>query len=949
MKSILDFIKVFKNIETYKGPGPRNMAYGGMIGKPGGIVEPGIEYYGNYVKKGYKPGKYADYGDRTPGFNQWLKDNKIDFKNISGEEKRLAVGKFERSQIPKNFITNNELARLLVEEGSSYEDVLNFADQFRYAKMKLGKDVVLNAKIKKAKKLVKLVDDQLGTERLSLKEVHQNYERLSERPTKVTLGTGKFPERYIKKDKNFDKKIKSIVKGLNEEFGKVGFRPNTIDNIFSLYNDKKFMDELRKYKGGEVNPKSHLFKTVFKNNEMAYSFMQLGRVLKGEVELEGINPSKNTGNKIIKSMAYDSLGKKYGPMWNASYNYAKFQLSPYLGKGVNYQTLSRSISQAFKEAGVTGKNIDEIFPLRTGRWGVGKGSDSYSNFVQFIDKEINQGKKVAFDRTATTRYNKIIAANKLGNYDKVTNLVKEHDAAIEDFYKKNPKAKGKVNLTQLRWDPKTNKFLTPKKVFESQYKGSYKTIPEKIRKGMEKFYTKTGLSLDPGTAMTLEAAEKKIKTLDKKGIQKFLKNRKFLIEQGKANAALKTAKKGGFGEQVKKICRLAKSSGGRIGFALGPDSCALIETDPKRFLNEIVQVDKGVVGKFFKTPQAVKIAKGIARSAISMVNPFSWIGGEVFYVGLEGMNSISKGVPWEEAFDDAFIFHDFKRVDKNIEDIASKMNLDESSMALLKNTMNINRIDSELGKAESFLKMEQIGLPEGNLIGRDPSDLTDQQNTVASYKRYISDKQEQLNDEIGVYMSNVGKLFNKDPSTLSEENLYKGFDILSNVFRKKVLTERQEAYKDIATRPKPLGGNIGQWDIFDLGSWTQPVKWAADVVNPFTKDVPYLSEHQKRKQYLEEIGSEFIPGTKIPNPKYNPRELYLYNRDARNLTPDSPLLDEALALRSESQPVLGTGTFNRATGGRVGYTDGGLTRTVAPDSGPMSQGLRSLYINDKDY
>jgi len=29
--------------------------------------------------------------------------------------------------------------------------------------------------------------------------------------------------------------------------------------------------------------------------------------------------------------------------------------------------------------------------------------------------------------------------------------------------------------------------------------------------------------------------------------------------------------------------------------------------------------------------------------------------------------------------------------------------------------------------------------------------------------------------------------------------------------------------------------------------------------------------------------------------------------------------------------------------------DGGLTRTVAPDSGPMAQGLRSLYINDRDY
>ena len=34
MKSILDYIKVFKNIETYKGPGPRTMAQGGTILPP---------------------------------------------------------------------------------------------------------------------------------------------------------------------------------------------------------------------------------------------------------------------------------------------------------------------------------------------------------------------------------------------------------------------------------------------------------------------------------------------------------------------------------------------------------------------------------------------------------------------------------------------------------------------------------------------------------------------------------------------------------------------------------------------------------------------------------------------------------------------------------------------------------------------------------------------------
>ena len=46
--------------------------------------------------------------------------------------------------------------------------------------------------------------------------------------------------------------------------------------------------------------------------------------------------------------------------------------------------------------------------------------------------------------------------------------------------------------------------------------------------------------------------------------------------------------------------------------------------------------------------------------------------------------------------------------------------------------------------------------------------------------------------------------------------------------------------------------------------------------------------------------------------------------------------------------------FEGAAGGRAGYMGGGITgirrpNAVAPDSGPMAQGLRSLYINDRDY
>ena len=63
LDSIVDYLKVFNNIETYKKPEPRNMAHGGrIIGKPGGIVEPGIKYYGDnvitYTGQGKHKGKH---------------------------------------------------------------------------------------------------------------------------------------------------------------------------------------------------------------------------------------------------------------------------------------------------------------------------------------------------------------------------------------------------------------------------------------------------------------------------------------------------------------------------------------------------------------------------------------------------------------------------------------------------------------------------------------------------------------------------------------------------------------------------------------------------------------------------------------------------------------------------------------------------------------------------
>jgi hypothetical protein len=115
-------------------------------------------------------------------------------------------------------------------------------------------------------------------------------------------------------------------------------------------------------------------------------------------------------------------------------------------------------------------------------------------------------------------------------------------------------------------------------------------------------------------------------------------------------------------------------------------------------------------------------------------------------------------------------------------------------------------------------------------------------------------------------------------------------------------------------------------------------KYAWDVINP-TTPLPKLrtdfrTEAQKEQHRILDMVKKGGPG-----------ELYRYNL-ARDVEPG--ITWESFKNLAEKYRGLGLRAGEK-TGGRVGYTNGGLTRTVAPESGPMHQGLRSLYINDKDY
>ena len=79
MRSILDYIKVFKNIETYKGPVPRNMYSQGQLVTQ--LVTPNPDG----SRPGYAPVK--GWKEEKAKFFDWLAKNKdFDFANSSTPE-----------------------------------------------------------------------------------------------------------------------------------------------------------------------------------------------------------------------------------------------------------------------------------------------------------------------------------------------------------------------------------------------------------------------------------------------------------------------------------------------------------------------------------------------------------------------------------------------------------------------------------------------------------------------------------------------------------------------------------------------------------------------------------------------------------------------------------------------------------------------------------------------
>ena len=384
-----------------------------------------------------------------------------------------------------------------------------------------------------------------------------------------------------------------------------------------------------------------------------------------------------------------------------------------------------------------------------------------------------------------------------------------------------------------------------------------------------------------------------------------------------ADVLVKAGKDGGLGNVMQVYCAKKKAKGGRIFLSEG-SGCPAARQDPEQFLKDISK-DKNVA-RFFNSTAGKKAATAAARVGLNVINPSTLIGGEVAYVLADGLNNFSKGMDLAESFDRAFIFADFKQFDEAIMNKAKELKFDDNQLKVLQETMNINRLDNEIGKLDA----------QDRIAEADTSLMTPFANTQ------VRDRlNKQLDQSADNYLSTLRGMGFKFDNVSDYDT---GFNYLDNVFKKKTQDELVKTYQARARQVDPTSGKLGNvFDpLFDLGAYTQPFKYAADIVNPFTKNVPFKSERQREADRLREMEG---------------RELYLYNKqrgfDLDSITDGtSPYISEVM--QQLGGAPTGEGMFASFAGGGIAGLSGGIDEGPQRISmNPDSQGLSGLLKNGK--
>jgi hypothetical protein len=521
------------------------MASGGqIIGKPGGVVEPGVMYYGRRVISGVTDGVELAKPKDGKKFQLRTKDKTYLFKT----EKQLVD--FFNKNIKKG---SGAQKTTLNEKGENFKKF--FKDKKIYSRYYNGPlnassiDKIwlnLTAGEKQQAELLFKTKNKNITETAKLTK--QGYTKLDDLAEKLGRSSGielmrsmenpgskfkeKFPnflEKNVVKSTAGNTWIKTTPSSLEklktwaDSDARKGLRPKTIENVQAAYKNNKLMNYWKNWKLGTPIDQV-LVDSVHGAKGSANTMMQLARTLQGKEPIEGVRKNVALGNKIMEAVRYKA--KEFGDWHTAAYQYAKQDMDNFIPVGKSGNTFNdyyRMLTKSLKEAGLEGFQIDEINALRAGVRG---GTQPYSVFSQVLEGKYNMGVKRRFDSQNSQNQNKLSKALAMGDnetikvahrrsdFPKIMNkkqyidyVMTLQNEQVDNFFKKVPELKGKISLPKfdLR-DPKT------------VYGSRFDTFDKGIQNAILKNFKEVGYTVDVGKkALTQKELLKKLEAHGCKG------------------------------------------------------------------------------------------------------------------------------------------------------------------------------------------------------------------------------------------------------------------------------------------------------------------------------------------------------------------------------------------------------------------------------------------------
>jgi hypothetical protein len=683
--------------------------------------------------------------------------------------------------------------------------------------------------------------------------------------------------------------------------GRIGFNDGSEADTSPVYNEKT----------GHIYKKGNRFGTFYSKVPGTNQFGALTRTLEEVQAIIDNAPKIQKKNKLVEmtkkdltgESQYNNVKKKKGP---AKVFVSRKELEKYKGK-LNFKTVGKSILEdaskknKVRQARDLARSNPTIFRKMSGKDGLQLSHlsldelDSLKN-LGYLPADINIKQYFPFEKKIVGISKEIYELQNNPNLsvqerrDLIAKKQKE-DRALRKKFPQYAKTKARLQVLTTALDPSgvmiREKLPDPSIAIAPTEAG---TTLKEIKTGSQK--------------------DAEVVKIAKENFLKNLENKKF----GKATeVVVKASQEGGFGDVIQIICKTKKAKkGGRMFLSTG-SGCPAARDDPKGFLRSVSENSE--LAKFFKSGPGKKAMTMAARVTGNVLNPTTLIGGEVAYVLGDTLNNFASGLPLDESFDRAFIFADFGKFEENLMNQARELGYDDNQLNLLQQTININKLDNRKRKLEYGLDVEK----------QDPSGLTS--DATMGFENRLVETNKNLDDTIINYLDTLDKMgFDSDKTTDAT-----GFTYLDNVFKKRTQDQLIKDFEDRKRQVNPADSPVGDFisPFFDLGTYTQPLKFAADIFNPFTKDVPFLSERQREAKYLREM---------------DPRELYLYNKQ-RGFTLDDIEAGTSPQIRQVMEQldtdVTGKGFGQSLAGGGIAKLAGDRSGPP-PERGPNSQGLLSL-------